>query len=150
MLQIFAVFFNLLFICRYIYYLILQVILLLGYGPDTPPRKLFWQRKNPKVGSSTSSDRSCLEDEVKNELRVLNLFSWRPVVLFLFWTLLWSSYVLVLCGMYVQQHGGLPEMFKRFFFCRQNVLFKYYYYYAFLMTILQVPKHIWLSEEHGF
>lgn len=116
MLQIFAVFFNLLFICRYIYYLILQVILLLGYGPDTPPRKLFWQRKNPKVGSSTSSDRSCLEDEVKNELRVLNLFSWRPVVLFLFWTLLWSSYVLVLCGMYVQQHGGLPEMFKRFFF----------------------------------
>lgn len=100
------------FIC--IYYLMLQVILLFGYGPDAPPRKLFRQRTNLEVDDSTSGDRSCLEDELVNEKRMLNVFSWRPVVLFLFWALLWSSYVLVLCCIYVQQHGGLQEMFKRF------------------------------------
>jgi len=92
----------------------LQVILLLGYGPDAPPRKLFRQRTNLEVDDSTSGDRSCLEDELVNEKRMLNVFSWRPVVLFLFSALMWSSYILVLCGVYVQQHGGLQEMFKRF------------------------------------
>ena len=98
---------------KYIYYPLFQVILLLGYGPDAPPRKLFCQRKNLEVGNSTPSD-SCSEEEAKNQLKVANVFSWRPVVFFLFWTLLWSSYVLVLCGIYVQQYGGLQELFKRF------------------------------------
>lgn len=92
--------------------LIIPVILLFGYGPDAPPRKLFRQRTNLEVDDSASGDRSCLEDELVNEKRMLNVFSWRPVVLFLFWALLWSSYVLVLCGIYVQQHSGLQEMFK--------------------------------------
>ncbi|KAG5039679.1 hypothetical protein JHK82_011828 [Glycine max] len=92
--------------------LIIPVILLLGYGPDAPPRKLFCQRKNLEVGNSTPSD-SCSEEEAKNQLKVANVFSWRPVVFFLFWTLLWSSYVLVLCGICVQQYGGLHELFKR-------------------------------------
>ncbi|KAJ1398091.1 hypothetical protein SESBI_31328 [Sesbania bispinosa] len=103
--------------------LIIPVILLLGYGPDAPPRKLFWRRKNLKVDNSTSSSRSGLEEEVK-----LNVFSWRPVVLFLFWTLLWSSYVLVLCGIYVQQHGGLWELFKRT--------------YGFILTIPDLSPNI--------
>ena len=89
------------------------MILLLGYGPDAPPRKLFCQRKNLEGGNSIPSD-SCSEEEAKNQLKVANVFSWRPVVLFLFWALLWSSYVLVLCGIYVQQYGGLQELFKRF------------------------------------
>jgi phosphatidylinositol glycan class U len=92
----------------------LQVILLFGYGPDAPPRKLFWKRKNLEVDNSTTSDKSCLEDELVNEKNMWSVFSWRPVVLFLFWALLWSSYVLFLCGISVQQHGGLQEMFKRF------------------------------------
>ncbi|KAK7265544.1 hypothetical protein RJT34_33164 [Clitoria ternatea] len=108
--------------------LIIPVILLLGYGPDAPPRKLFCQKKNLEVGNSTSSDRSCSEEEVKNRLRVQNVFSWRPVVLFLFWTLLWSSYILVLCGIYVQQHGGLRELFKST--------------YGFILTIQDLSPNI--------
>ncbi|TKY55342.1 Phosphatidylinositol glycan anchor biosynthesis class U protein [Spatholobus suberectus] len=107
--------------------LIIPVILLLGYGPDTPPRKLFWQRKNLEVGNSTSSD-SCSEEEAKNQLKVANVFSWRPVVFFLFWTLLWSSYILVLCGIYVQQYGGLQELFKRT--------------YGFILTIPDLSPNI--------
>ncbi|XP_058751285.1 uncharacterized protein LOC131624351 [Vicia villosa] len=93
--------------------LIIPVILLFGYGPDAPPRKLFRPRKNLEVDDSTSSNMNCLEDELVNEKRMIKVFSWRPVVLFLFWVLMWSSYVLILCGICVQQHGGLQEMFKR-------------------------------------
>lgn len=107
--------------------LIIPVILLFGYGPDAPPRKLFWLRKNHKVDNSTSSNRSCLE-EVNNEPREPYLFSWRPVVHFLLWTLLWSSYVLVLCGIYVQHHGGLQEMLKRT--------------YGFILTIQDLSPNI--------
>ncbi|XP_027336011.1 phosphatidylinositol glycan anchor biosynthesis class U protein isoform X2 [Abrus precatorius] len=103
--------------------LIIPVILLLGYGPDAPPRKLFLQRS-----SSSSSDSSCSEKEVKNHLRMLNVFSWRPVLLFLFWTLLWSSYVLVLCGIYLQQQGGLQELFRRT--------------YGFILTIQDLSPNI--------
>lgn len=116
-LQIFVFFFNLpsiLSVATSIIFFCSQIILLLGYGPDAPPTKLFGQRKNLEVDNSNLSDKSCLEDEPKNEQMVLNVFSWRPVVLFVFWALLWSSYVLFLCGIYVQQHGGLQELFKRF------------------------------------
>lgn len=108
--------------------LIIPVILLFGYGPDAPPRKLFRQRTNLEVDDSTSGDRSCLEDELVNEKRMRNVFSWRPVVLFLFWALLWSSYVLVLCCIYVQQHGGLQEMFKST--------------YGFILTIQDLSPNI--------
>ncbi|RZB56685.1 Phosphatidylinositol glycan anchor biosynthesis class U protein isoform B [Glycine soja] len=107
--------------------LIIPVILLLGYGPDAPPRKLFCQRKNLEGGNSIPSD-SCSEEEAKNQLKVANVFSWRPVVLFLFWALLWSSYVLVLCGIYVQQYGGLQELFKRT--------------YGFILTIQDLSPNI--------
>ncbi|CAI8609721.1 unnamed protein product [Vicia faba] len=108
--------------------LIIPVVLLFGYGPDAPPRKLFRQRKNLELDDSTSSDRNCLEDESVNEKRMLKVFSWRPVVLLLFWVLLWSSYVLILCGIYVQQHGGLQEMFKRS--------------YGFILTIQDLSPNI--------
>jgi hypothetical protein len=115
----------------------LQVILLFGYGPDAPPRKLFRQKKNLEVDNSTSSDKSCLEDELTNEKRMQSVFSWRPVVLFLFWALLWSSYVLVLCGIYVQQHGGLLEMFKRY--CLNTMI---NHHYLFFMPILHVTIYL--------
>ncbi|KAK7389360.1 hypothetical protein VNO78_24309 [Psophocarpus tetragonolobus] len=107
--------------------LIIPVILLLGFGPDAPPRKLFWERKNLEVGNSSSSD-GCSEEEAKNQLKVANVFSWRPVVLFLFWTLLWTSYILVLCGIYLQQYGGLQELFKRT--------------YGFILTIPDLSPNI--------
>ena len=89
------------------------MILLLGYGPDTPPRKLFLQRRYVEVGDNPSNDRYQPEEEVgRPELPYV--FSWRPVIHFLFWTSLWSVYVLVLCGVSVKQYGGLSELFKRY------------------------------------
>ncbi|RDX72070.1 Phosphatidylinositol glycan anchor biosynthesis class U protein, partial [Mucuna pruriens] len=127
--------------------LIIPVILLLGYGPDAPPRKLFWQRKNLELGNSTSSD-SCSEEEAKKQLKVVNVFSWRPVVLFLFWTLLWSSYVLVLCGIYVQQYGGLRELFKRYFFAEVFDFFRNFFLIVFHGNILLMIAPLALRLNH--
>lgn len=84
------------------------MILLLGYGPDTPPRKLFLQRRY------SSNDTSFQQEEVVDGREVPHVFSWRPVIHFLLWTSLWSVYVLVLCGVSVKQYGGLWELFKRY------------------------------------
>ncbi|XVE49449.1 hypothetical protein DITRI_Ditri01bG0083500 [Diplodiscus trichospermus] len=77
--------------------LIVPVIFLLGCGPDAPPRKLFMQRH---------------DQEVLNKSKFHPGFSWRPIIQFSFWVLLWSVYVLVLCGISLKQFGGLWEMFK--------------------------------------
>ncbi|CAI0414286.1 unnamed protein product [Linum tenue] len=79
--------------------LIIPVILLLGYGPDAPPSKLFRSKEHGKVGDGKSSQ------EI--------IFSWRRVFHLLVWTSLWSVYVLVLCSISVKQHGSLQEMFQR-------------------------------------
>lgn len=91
--------------------LIIPVILLLGYGPDTPPRKLFLQKGYGKNGDSHSSD-NCGQQET-NQSKAEVTFSWRPVIHFLFWSSLWSTYVLVLCSISVKPHGSLWEMFQR-------------------------------------
>ncbi|CAI0476432.1 unnamed protein product [Linum tenue] len=79
--------------------LIIPVILLLGYGPDAPPSKLFRSKENGKVGDDTSS-----QDII---------FSWGRVLHLLVWTSMWSVYVLVLCSISVKQHSSLQEMFQR-------------------------------------
>ncbi|XP_076905396.1 uncharacterized protein LOC143561148 isoform X2 [Bidens hawaiensis] len=82
--------------------LIIPLVLLVGSGVDTPPRKLFLQQthgddhKKPTTGS----------------FNLVN-FSWRRVVLFLFWASVWALYVLVLCGISLKEYSGLGEMFKR-------------------------------------
>ncbi|KAL9406405.1 hypothetical protein Peur_003377 [Populus x canadensis] len=91
--------------------LIIPVILLLGYGPDSPPRKLFLQKRYGKNGDNHSSD-NCGQQET-NQSKAEVTFSWRPVVHFLFWSSLWSAYVLVLCSISVKPHGSLWEMFQR-------------------------------------
>lgn len=91
--------------------LIIPVILLLGYGPDTPPRKLFLQKGYGKNGDSHSSD-NCGQQET-NQSKAEVTFSWQPVIHFLFWSSLWSTYVLVLCSISVKPHGSLWEMFQR-------------------------------------
>ncbi|KAF7828312.1 phosphatidylinositol glycan anchor biosynthesis class U protein [Senna tora] len=106
--------------------LIIPVVLLLGYGPDAPPRKLFQKGKN--IDNYSSSNRSFLEEEVENKLRVPDVFSWKPVLHFSLWILLWSSYVLVLCGVYARQNGGLLELFKRT--------------YGFILTIPDLSPNI--------
>lgn len=91
--------------------LIIPVILLLGYGPDTPPRKLFLQKGYGKNGDSHSSN-NCGQQET-NQSKAEVTFSWQPVIHFLFWSSLWSTYVLVLCSISVKPHGSLWEMFQR-------------------------------------
>lgn len=96
--------------------LIVPVILLLGYGPDAPPRKLFLQ----KFREGSSIDSSSQHKEQKSQQKGLSnqpeqpmLFSWKPVVFFALWSSMWAFYVLVLCAISVKQYGGLREMFKR-------------------------------------
>ncbi|KAK9198574.1 hypothetical protein WN944_013760 [Citrus x changshan-huyou] len=91
---------------------VLNLILLLGNGPDAPPRKLFLQRRCSKGGKNPSSDSSCQEEELFNQSKLPITFSWKPVIHFLFWASIWSVYVLVLCGISVKQNGGMLEMFK--------------------------------------
>ncbi|KAL6979621.1 hypothetical protein U1Q18_021276 [Sarracenia purpurea var. burkii] len=93
--------------------LIVPVILLLGYGPDGPSRKLLHQINSCKFGGTSSSDNSCQQKEPTNHQAQPICFSWKPVVCFFLWASMWAFYVLVLCGLSVKQYGGLQEMFKR-------------------------------------
>ncbi|KAF5478324.1 hypothetical protein F2P56_004890 [Juglans regia] len=108
--------------------LIIPMILLLGYGTDTPPRKLFLQRRNVEVGDNPPNDRCCEREEVVHRSEVPHVFSWRPVIHFFCWTSLWSVYVLVLCGISVKQYGGLWELFKRT--------------YGFMLTVQDLSPNI--------
>ncbi|XP_038688199.1 phosphatidylinositol glycan anchor biosynthesis class U protein-like isoform X1 [Tripterygium wilfordii] len=92
--------------------LIIPVILLLGSGPDAPPRKLFLQRGCEKFGDSSSNDSHRPRMEVSPS-KLPIAFSWRSLIHFLLWTSLWSVYVLFLCSVLVRPYGGLLEMFKR-------------------------------------
>ncbi|XP_052210044.1 uncharacterized protein LOC127813220 isoform X2 [Diospyros lotus] len=93
--------------------LIVPVIFLLGYGPDTPPRKLFLQVNSCKFGDNSSSDTSCQHKDLTSQQLETIYFSWKKVVYFFLWASMWAFYVLVLCGISVKQYGGLREMFKR-------------------------------------
>lgn len=88
----------------YIRFSLFQVILLLGNGPDAAPRKVFLMYKKEEDGRS-SKGRGLSEQ--KN-------FSWRPVGLFFVWVFIWTSYVFILCGIFMRNYGGLPEMFNRY------------------------------------
>ncbi|XP_021735908.1 phosphatidylinositol glycan anchor biosynthesis class U protein-like [Chenopodium quinoa] len=91
--------------------LVIPVILLLGYGPDAPPKKLFLQ-KISRHSANNSGDSSLQHVKLKSG-SALPSFTWKPVILFLLWASAWSVYILVLCGISVGLNGGLQEMFKR-------------------------------------
>ncbi|KAM7531255.1 hypothetical protein LguiB_034665 [Lonicera macranthoides] len=91
--------------------LVIPVILLLGCGPDAPPRKLFLQRNISKSGDNFSTT-TTKQKEQRGQSAEPTLFLWRPVAFFFFWASLWACNVLVLCGFYVKEYGGLWEMFK--------------------------------------
>ncbi|XP_068305813.1 uncharacterized protein [Pyrus communis] len=92
--------------------LIIPMILLLGYGPDTP-RKLLLQRRYGKAEDATSIDSCQQQEKAINQSELPHVFSWRPVMLFLLWAIVWSAYVLFLCGVSAKQYGSLWEMFER-------------------------------------
>ncbi|XP_039001716.1 phosphatidylinositol glycan anchor biosynthesis class U protein-like isoform X2 [Hibiscus syriacus] len=104
--------------------LIIPVIFLLGRGPDAPPRKLFLQMHQEKG--------------VLNQSKLPPCFSWGPIIHFAFWALLWSVYVLVLCGISLKQFGGLWEMFKRY---QSNAI-----RFSFL---LYGARYIWIHPHCG-
>ena len=91
-----------------------QLILILGYGPDSPRRKLFQQWVSSKVGENPSTDIHYQQKELASQPILPIRFSWWLVVHFILWASLWSCYVLLLCGISVRQYGGLGEMFKRY------------------------------------
>ncbi|CAD5312540.1 unnamed protein product [Arabidopsis thaliana] len=90
--------------------LVFPLIFLLGYGLDAPPIKKFLQTRHGGVETGSTSDVSKQE---KLTPTTQLPFSWRTVLHFVFWVLVWSSYVLVLCSLSLKQYGGLEEMFKR-------------------------------------
>ncbi|XP_010278563.1 PREDICTED: phosphatidylinositol glycan anchor biosynthesis class U protein-like isoform X2 [Nelumbo nucifera] len=94
--------------------LIIPVILLLGYGPDAPPRKLFLQKNSSENGNSPSCHGNYPCNEVTSQEKLpLHPFLWRPVMHFMLWASFWLFYVFVLCSISLKQHGGLLEMLKR-------------------------------------
>lgn len=76
---------------------------MLGYGPDSPPRKLFFQKKFPKI----KDDFQPIQEAEPT------YFSWRLVVYFLLWASAFASFLLFLCGISVKNYGGLWEMIQR-------------------------------------
>ncbi|KAL2902364.1 Phosphatidylinositol glycan anchor biosynthesis class U protein [Bienertia sinuspersici] len=89
----------------------IPVILLLGYGPDSPPKKLFLQKNSVETADHSSDSR--LHHVKQGTDSAISSFSWKPIVLFILWASAWSIYILALCGISVRQNGGLQEMFKR-------------------------------------
>lgn len=92
--------------------LVIPVILLLGYGPDAPPSKLFFLKKSNESGGSCPKDKTCSEQKSKEESHIRN-FCWRPVLFFILWSLIWSSYILFLSFISLKEFGGLSEMVKK-------------------------------------
>lgn len=90
--------------------LIVPVVLLLGYGPDAPPSKLFRQKKNNASGSSPSSH--TLNQSSQTGIQIY-YFSWRLVLQFMLWASIWSCYVLFLSIISLKGLGSLSEMFKK-------------------------------------
>uniref|UniRef100_A0A1D1Z0C3 Phosphatidylinositol glycan anchor biosynthesis class U protein n=1 Tax=Anthurium amnicola TaxID=1678845 RepID=A0A1D1Z0C3_9ARAE len=96
--------------------LIVPVILLLGYGPDAPPKKLFLLKSLKPTGGNPlghSHDQFSAVDN-QSELQVCR-FSWRPVLSFILWASIWSFYALALSSISLKNFGGLSEMFKNTF-----------------------------------
>ncbi|KAK3158772.1 hypothetical protein QOZ80_2AG0141410 [Eleusine coracana subsp. coracana] len=102
--------------------LIVPVILLLGYGPDTPPPKVFLLK-------GSSSSRSGMPDnDQRDRVRVAPQFSLKPVVHFIFWLVIWSCYVLLLSSVVLEKVGGLHEMFGKT--------------YGFILTVKDLSPNI--------
>ncbi|XP_013613897.1 PREDICTED: phosphatidylinositol glycan anchor biosynthesis class U protein isoform X1 [Brassica oleracea var. oleracea] len=91
--------------------LTIPVIFLLGYGLDAPPLKLFLQTRNVESGNRSST--SSASKQAKSKPTAQLPFLWKTVVHFVFWALVWSLCVMVLCRLSLSKHGGLEEMFKR-------------------------------------
>jgi len=84
-----------------------QVILLLGYGPDAPPPKVFL------IKGSSASKSDVSDNDKTTRQRAVQQFSWKPVLHFIFWLFIWSCHVLLLSSVILKKVGGLHEMFEK-------------------------------------
>jgi hypothetical protein len=84
-----------------------QIILLLGYGPDAPPTKVF------RIKSSSASKTDVSDNDKSSSSRDVQQFLWKPVFHFILWMLFWTFYVLLLSSIVLNKVGGLQEMFEK-------------------------------------
>lgn len=82
--------------------LVIPIILLIGSGLDTPPKKLFLQQTHGDDHKETT-----------NLSLNVSTFSWKRVFVFFLWASAWALYVLILCAISLKEYSGLGEMFKR-------------------------------------
>ena len=95
------------FICIADQLLVFQVALLLGYGPDTPPTKVFLQK------GLSASKIDMLDNGKGTNQKGFGQFSWKPILHFILWVFIWSCYVLLLNSIILNKVGGLQEMFEK-------------------------------------
>lgn len=94
--------------------LIVPVILLLAFGLDAPPSKLF-QLKNCNSAEKDSSNH-VKEHRVTSQTGIaIQQFSWGPVLNFVLWASIWSCYVLFLSTVSLKGLDGLMEMFRKMY-----------------------------------
>ncbi|KAJ6804471.1 phosphatidylinositol glycan anchor biosynthesis class U protein-like isoform X1 [Iris pallida] len=91
--------------------LVVPVVLLLGYGPDAPPSKLFFQINS--AGESSQNHDPKKRESASQIGNAIRIFSWRPVLHFIVWASIWSFYVLLLSGISLKGFDGLMEMLKK-------------------------------------
>ncbi|KAF0933864.1 hypothetical protein E2562_019311 [Oryza meyeriana var. granulata] len=99
-----------------------QIILLLGYGPDTPTTKLF------RLKSSSSGKTDISNKDKSSSSRDVQQFSWKQVFYFILWMLFWTCYVLLLSSIILNKVGGLQEMFEKT--------------YGFILTVKDLSPNI--------
>lgn len=92
--------------------LIVPVILLFGYGPDSPPKKLLL-RKGSGADAREGVESRKRNTGVGSSVNGVQSFSWKPVLHFLVWAFIWWLYVLFLCGIQLSRSSSLTEMFKK-------------------------------------
>uniref|UniRef100_A0A0D9VJN7 GPI transamidase subunit PIG-U n=1 Tax=Leersia perrieri TaxID=77586 RepID=A0A0D9VJN7_9ORYZ len=122
--------------------LIVPIILLLGYGPDTPPTKVF------RLKNSNASKTDVSYDEKSSSSRDVRQFSWKPVLHFTLWLLFWSSYVLLLSSIILNKVGGLQEMFKKYFFAEVFDFFRSFFLIVFNMNIIFMVLPLAIRLKH--
>uniref|UniRef100_A0A0D3EWS9 GPI transamidase subunit PIG-U n=1 Tax=Oryza barthii TaxID=65489 RepID=A0A0D3EWS9_9ORYZ len=99
-----------------------QIILLLGYGPDTPPAKVF------RLKISSASKTEVPDNDRFSTSRDVQQFMWKPVFYFVLWMFFWSCYVLLLSSMILNKVDGLQEMFEKT--------------YGFILTVKDLSPNI--------
>lgn len=132
--------------------LVVPVILLLGYGLDSPPTKLFM------VWNSNVAEKDLPSDSVKEHKMKcktgskIQQFSWKPVMNFLAWASFWLFSVLLLSTVSLKGINGLMQMFEKtcdFFIVVEDLspnIGVFWYFFAevfyFFWTFFLIVFHI--------